>query len=171
MHLHYSAGGIRWVDNSALPLLDAHNAVIGYRGVARDVTQKRLQQERIARLSRIQAVLSGINATILRIRDRRELFREACRIAVQQGGFRVAWIGLVEPGAVKATPLVWEGFEQGFLAESGQHLVGMESDPTAVGRALAQKKMVVVNDIASDPTEDLKREALSRSFRSRWPCR
>ena len=78
----------------------------------------------------------------------------------------MAWIGLVEPGAVKATPLVWEGFEQGFLAEIGQQLVGMESDPTAVGRALAQKKMVVVNDIESDPTEDLKREALRRGFRS-----
>ncbi len=71
--------------------------VLGYRGVARDITHHRSQQERIARLSRIQAVLSGINSTIVRVRDRRELLREACRIAVQQGGFRMAWIGWWSP--------------------------------------------------------------------------
>ncbi len=104
LHLRHAAGGIRWLDSNALPLLDAHGNVVGYRGVARDITHQRLQQERIARLSRIQAVLSGINSTVVRVRERRELLRESCRIAVQQGGFRMAWIGLVESGAVKTTP-------------------------------------------------------------------
>ncbi len=104
LHLQHAGGGIRWLDSNALPLLDSLGNVVGYRGVARDITHHRSQQERIARLSRIQAVLSGINSTIVRVRERRELLRETCRIAVQQGGFRMAWIGLVEPGAMKATP-------------------------------------------------------------------
>jgi GAF domain-containing protein len=53
------------------------------------------QQRHIARLNRIYAVLSGINSTIVRVRRREELFREACRIAVSAGGFRLAWFGLV----------------------------------------------------------------------------
>ena len=100
------------LENNALPLLDEFGNVVGWRGVARDITQHRLQQERIARLSRIQAVLSGINSTIVRVRERRELLRESCRIAVQQGGFRMAWMGMVEPGAMKAAPLVWDGLER-----------------------------------------------------------
>ncbi len=166
LHMRHSKGGIRWLDHSALPLLDAAGTVIGYRGVARDITQRRIQQERIARLSRIQAVLSGINSTIVRVRDRRELFRQSCRIAVQQGGFRMAWIGSVEPGALRATPLVSEGADQGYLEEVGAALETIEEDPGSVGKAIRYKKMVVVNDIETDPHTVFKREALARGFRS-----
>ena len=166
LHLRHARGGIRWLDVNALPLLDEHDVLIGYRGVARDITQRRMQQERIARLSRIQAVLSGINSTIVRVRDRRELFRESCRIAVQQGGFRMAWIGLVEPGALRAAPLVWEGQDQGYLDEVGSALGGSEEDPGSVGKAIRYKKMVVANDIETDPHTVFKQEALSRGYRS-----
>jgi diguanylate cyclase (GGDEF)-like protein/PAS domain S-box-containing protein len=165
LHLQHASGGIRWLDSNALPLLDHAGNVVGYRGVARDITHQRLQQDRIARLSRIQAVLSGINSTIVRIRERRELLRESCRIAVQQGGFRMAWIGLVEPGACKATPLVWEGFEQGYLQEIGEALADCAEDPGPVGDALRQKKMVVTNDIEASQSP-FKQPALARGFRS-----
>ncbi|HEX3846571.1 MAG TPA: EAL domain-containing protein [Steroidobacteraceae bacterium] len=166
LHMRHSKGGIRWVDSNALPLVDPSGHVHGYRGVARDITDHRLQQERIARLSRIQAVLSGINSTIVRVRERRELLSETCRIAVQQGGFRMAWIGLVEPDALKATPLVWDGFEQGYLDEIGLTLANRDVDPGPVGEALRQKRMVVMNDIEASTEPLLKREALVRGFRS-----
>ena len=166
LHLQHALGGIRWLDSNALPRLDSRGHVIGYRGVARDITHHRLQQERIARLSRIQAVLSGINSTIVRVRDRRELLGETCRIAVQDGGFRMAWIGLVEPGAMKATPLVWEGFEQGYLEELALVLANRERDPGPVGEALRRRKMMVVNDIEAASQPLLKQEALLRGFRS-----
>ena len=105
MEYWHAAGAVRWLVSNALPLLDAGGNVAGFRGVTRDITHQRLQQERIARLSRIQAVLSGINSTIVRVRERGELLRESCRIAVRDGGFKMAWIGLVEPGATKAAPL------------------------------------------------------------------
>jgi diguanylate cyclase (GGDEF)-like protein/PAS domain S-box-containing protein len=166
LHLRHAKGGIRWLDNNALPLVDDAGNVSGYRGVARDITQRRMQQDRIARLSRIQAVLSGINSTIVRVRDRRELFRESCRIAVQQGGFRMAWIGVVEPGVMRASPLVWEGFDQGYLEEVGAALSSVEEDPGSVGKAIRYKKMVVANDIETDPHTVFKHEALARGYRS-----
>jgi diguanylate cyclase (GGDEF)-like protein/PAS domain S-box-containing protein len=166
LHMRHLDGGIRLLDNNALPLFDALGDVIGYRGVARDITQRKLQQDRIARLSRIQEVLSGINSTIVRVRDRRELFRESCRIAVQQGGFRMAWIGVAEPGVTKATPLVWEGVNQGYLEEVGLALRDLTADPGSVGKALRSRKIVVMNDIETDPQAAFKREALARGFRS-----
>jgi diguanylate cyclase (GGDEF)-like protein/PAS domain S-box-containing protein len=166
LHLRHAKGGIRWVDNNALPLLDEGGHVVGYRGVARDITQRRAQQERITRLSRIQAVLGGINSTIVRVRERRALFREACRIAVQQGGFRMAWIGLVEPGALRASPLVWEGMNEGYLEEVGAALGTANEDPGSVGKAIRYKKMVVANDIETDPYTVFKHEALARGYRS-----
>ncbi|MGC1522444.1 MAG: EAL domain-containing protein [Steroidobacteraceae bacterium] len=166
LHLRHAAGGIRWIDSNALPLLDQAGNVIGFRGVARDITHHRTQQERIARLSRIQAVLGGINSAIVRVRERRELLRETCRIAVQEGGFRMAWIGLVENGAMKAKPLVWEGFEQGYLREMDRSLADREDDPGPVGEALRQMRMAVVNDIEAADDSPLKQEALVRGYRS-----
>jgi diguanylate cyclase (GGDEF)-like protein len=72
----------------------------------------------------------------------------------------------VEADALKAAPLVWDGFDQGFLAEVGASLADRSEDPGAVGRALQLKKMVVVNDIEADPTAAFKQEALARGFRS-----
>jgi len=166
LHLRHVAGGIRWLDQSALPLLNDAGNVIGYRGVARDITQRRNQLDRIARLSRIQAVLSGINSTIVRVRERRELFRKACRIAVQQGGFRMAWIGVVERGAARATPLVWEGFDHGYLAAVNNAMADGDDDAGPVGTAIQKKTMIVANDIEADPHIVLKREALARGYRS-----
>ena len=166
LHLRHASGGIRWIDSNALPLLDQGGNVIGFRGVARDITHHRMQQERITRLSRIQAVLSGINSTIVRVRDRRELLRETCRIAIQEGGFKMAWIGLVEAGAVKVTPLVWEGFEQGYLRERDLVLAGREDDPGPVGEALRHKKMVVLNDIETSPDDLVRQAGALRGYRS-----
>ncbi len=78
----------------------------------------------------------------------------------------MAWIGSVEPGALRATPLVSEGADQGYLEEVGAALETIEEDPGSVGKAIRYKKMVVVNDIETDPHTVFKREALARGFRS-----
>src|SRR5687767_8163617 len=60
-----------------------------------------LQQRRIERLNRTLEMLSAINALIVRAGDRQALLDEACRIAVEKGGFRLAAIALSD-GAGKA---------------------------------------------------------------------
>ena len=60
-------------------------------------------------------MLSGINTLIVRVRDRDELFREACRIAVEAGGFRMAWIGIVDRSAMKIVPVASAGVDEELL--------------------------------------------------------
>ena len=54
------------------------------------------QQKRVERLNRTLTTLSAINALIVRAYDRQALLDEACRIAVEKGGFRLAAIGLAD---------------------------------------------------------------------------
>ncbi len=77
--------------------------------VARDITERKTQQEKIERLSRVHAMLSGINATIVRTRDRQELFGESCRIAHEAGGFSAVWIGLTDEESTLVEPVAWHG--------------------------------------------------------------
>ena len=62
-----------------------------------DVTEQAQQRLRIARLSSIREVLSAVNNAIVRIRDRDELLNEACRIAVELGGMKLARAAVLEP--------------------------------------------------------------------------
>jgi HAMP domain-containing protein len=59
------------------------------------------QLEQIERLNRAHQTLSGINQVLLRMRDRAEFLQAACRIAVEQGGLRMAWIGEVESATAR----------------------------------------------------------------------
>ena len=63
----------------------------------------------VVRLNRVYATLSGINALIVRVRSREELFREACRIAIDSGRFKLAWIGVVDPAAQNILPVASAG--------------------------------------------------------------
>src|SRR5207237_250710 len=84
------ADGVHFFLTQRFPILDDAGKPMLLAGIATDITERVLQEEKIRRLSRIHAVLSGINAAIVRVHTREELFREACRIAVESGGFCAA---------------------------------------------------------------------------------
>src|SRR6267142_1108173 len=86
-----------------------------FTGFIRDITARKEFEEKIKRLNRVHAVLSGINSVIVRAGDRNGLFREASRIAVEHGGFRMAWIGLVDKEAGIVKPVAFTGDVRGFF--------------------------------------------------------
>ncbi len=60
-------------------------------------------QRKTTDLARLYLILSNINSAIVRLRDRQELFKEACRIAVAQGGYQVAWVNLRDTDGPEST--------------------------------------------------------------------
>jgi diguanylate cyclase (GGDEF)-like protein/PAS domain S-box-containing protein len=132
-----------------------------------DVTEQKEAEERIARLNRVYAVLSGINTLIVRTRERQELFAEACRIAVEAGRFRMAWLGIVEHEAMRVRPLAWYGTDADYIRRipAGMTDIGPQGTGLA-GRAAEEKTAVVVQDMADDPRVMLRNEAAERGYRS-----
>lgn len=134
----------------------------------RDVTQRKTHEARIARLNRIYAVLSGINTTIVRVRERQQLFDEACRIAVELGKFSLAWIGVVDANSQLVTPIASAGCDEEFLScinlSVADDIAGSRCPMT---QALRQKQPVICNDIAaSEAMQSLHAEAPQRNYRS-----
>jgi diguanylate cyclase (GGDEF)-like protein/PAS domain S-box-containing protein len=78
---------VRWIQERAQRVCGADGAPVRLDGIARDVTERVGQRERLERLARIRELLGTTNAAIVRLRDRGELFAEFCRIAVDVGGF------------------------------------------------------------------------------------
>ena len=74
----------------------------------------------IRRLNRLYAVLSQVSQAIVRARRSEDLFTAICRIAVEQGRFRWAWIGGPAPGGDALVPLARWGEEPDGQARLGQ---------------------------------------------------
>ena len=163
-------GAVRWIHDRARPIRDEAGNVARLDGISRDVTESKLQEQRIARLSRIHEVLSGINSAIVRIRDRRELFEEACRIAVEHGGFGIAWVGMVDRQSLDLVPQACAGLEAQSLIARSHNTVRADSPlgQGIVGRAVREKRAVYSNDIAAEHSQggERRKEAIRRGYRS-----
>ena len=160
-------GAERWLSISGEPVFDEGGVFRGFRGVGKDITEQRAQQKRIERLSRVYAVLSGINAAIVRIRDRAELYREVCRIVVEAGKFPKAWLGELEKDRQRLKMIAWRGADDGFFSAL-QRLVdqSMSTGQGVVAHAIAEGRPVISNDIENDPRVLGNQVALSTGSRS-----
>jgi len=162
----------RQIDISATisPLKDANGKIIGASKIARDITERKRAQEKIVRLSRIQSVLSGINSLIVRTRDRQELFDAACRIAIEQGNFGAAWIGLLDPATQNIRAAAWAGVHAEDLAGYKSSARGnLRQEKGLIGKAIREKAPVFSNDIAADRDEPITqrmRASLDYGYRS-----
>ena len=170
------ADGTRlWCDATKVPLIDQAGAVYGILGVHEDITdRKRAEEElkeaelKIIRQNRLYAVLSKTNGAIIRSNEPEVLFEQACKIAVEDGLFRMAWIGVLDPATLLIKPVAQYGHDDGYLDS-----VQVSIDPAVpngrgpTGTALCEKRGFVNNDTENNPLVDPWRdEALKRGFLS-----
>ena len=145
-------GAVRWIRVRSFPIPGAGQRIYRIAGVAADVTEVRNQQEKIKRLTRIKEVRSGINSAIVRIRDRNELLEEVCRVAVDVGLFKLAWIGSIDPETLEGRVVAWSGGMEAYIDD-----VRLSAEPDSpyrdrpASRAARSLQPVICNDLRLDP--------------------
>lgn len=147
---------------------DANGRALRGTGTHGDITARKEQERRVERLTRIHQVLSGINSAIVRIRDRNELFDEACRIAVEHGGFGIACISKCDPISMDVVPVAVAGT---LIDRAALKTTARDDTPLGqgvVGRSIRQGIPVFCNDLAAEPDvgSEQRREALRLGYRS-----
>jgi diguanylate cyclase (GGDEF)-like protein/PAS domain S-box-containing protein len=140
------------VEYTTAPMRNERNQITGAVVAFRDITDRKESENKIGRLNRVYAVLSGINTLIVRVRNRDELFKEACRIAVEQGGFCMSLICIADRGTMNIAPVASAGKDAELLTAIETLLLSSEGAPnTMVVRAMMGQKAIVSNDSQSDP--------------------
>lgn len=94
------------------------------------------------------------------------LATDVCRAAVDELGYRLAWIGLREPDD-RIAPIAHAGFEQGYLAGLVVRADDGEYGRGPTGTAVRERRVGVCRDIATDPSfEPWRADALARGYGS-----
>lgn len=144
-------GSYRWLERNMLVLMAADGQVAGFRGSERDFTERRRQEKHISRLTRVLKMLSGVNSAMVRIRQRREILVEACRLATSVGGYASAMVALIEPGTRTARPTAWSGSVDTSQAQQLTFSIAESAneDSSVIGRVLRTGASMVCNDLQS----------------------
>jgi len=158
-------GSRRWSELHRRALSTPAGAVIVT--VARDITERKAQQEKIERLSRVHAMLSGINSAIVRLRDRNALFRECCRIAHEAGGFALVWIGLVDETRKVAERVAWHGGADG-VQKLHPMCLALRDDTqvSLLTEMMRTRRPAITNDARHDPRAENLELGVERGINS-----
>jgi PAS domain S-box-containing protein len=132
----------------------------------RDLTDSAPARQRAARLARGYATLSSVDEAIVRIRERRALFEQVCRVLVEQGRMRMAWVGEVDDEGW-IIPVAHAGAACGYLDSIRISVLDIPEGRGPTGTAARERHHVFTTDIATDSRMAPWRDAaLARGFRS-----
>jgi PAS domain S-box-containing protein len=116
-----------------------------------DITERKVSEARILRLSRLYATLSRCNEAIVRCADQEALFAEVCRAAVESGGLRIATVGLVDDAGT-FRPVASAGGQAGYV--EGIRISVDATDPHGrgpTGTAIREGRPVWCQEFMNDP--------------------
>jgi len=162
-------GKIRWIRDHAYPVINDAGELERVVGTARDITDRKLADLELASTNRALQMLSRSSVAINRVEEEAGLLAEVCRVAVEVGGYRMAWVGYAQDDTERSIlPMAHAGQETGYLGEI--HLSWGEGDITSqgpAGQALRKGQAQQTGDIArADNRFYWFADALKRGFHS-----
>ena len=115
-----------------------------------EIADRERAEKNLQRLNSLYAVLSETDQAIVRAGDRDALFNDFCRIAVEEGGFLLAWVGQVDEETGQLEPVAACG-ATGYLDDIR---ITHNEEPAGLGptgKSVRDGTYHVCNDFQSDP--------------------
>jgi len=118
----------------------------------RNITERKADEAKLQRHKQYYAALSQCNKAIVHSVNKGELFLQICRAAVQFGGMKMAWVGLVDSETLMVWPAASFGDDTGYLKGIG---ISVDADspfgcgPT--GTAIREDRPFWCLDFMNDP--------------------
>ncbi|MBI5384567.1 MAG: PAS domain S-box protein [Verrucomicrobia bacterium] len=133
----------------------ALNRLINRRAVALTESESRLR-----RVNRTLRMVSECNQVLARATDETELLQAICRLLVEHGSYRLAWVGLAEQDEAKSVrPVAQAGFEAGYLDTVHLTWADTERGRGPPGTAIRTRQPVIARNILCDPAFEPWRQA------------
>lgn len=154
----------RWYEISLSPIRHG-SEFAGMVHVRRNITQGKQAEARSATLNRLYNVLSQANKVVAQPESVDQIFQDICRIAQRYGGFKMAWVGLIEGQQI--VPRASAGDDHDYLKNIDIRIDDSAQAHGPVGTAARENRVTCVNNTHSDPTfAPWRQAALQRDYHS-----
>ncbi|MDQ8155319.1 MAG: PAS domain S-box protein, partial [Gemmatimonadota bacterium] len=118
----------------------------------RDITEQIKTTNRLERLNTLYFFLNRSSEALFATRSVEEAYETVCRMAVADGRFRLAWVGVVDEPAGVVRPVAWAGAATDYVRELRVTLdPSLPTSQGPTGRCIRDARAVVVNDFPSNP--------------------
>lgn len=108
-------------------------------------------QQQMARSKKLYSALSATNQAIAKHLSQADLFKEVCDIVIKYGGFKLAWVGMVDSETQNVNPIARAGSMCAYIDEinvSINPLVPEGQGPTSV--AIRDNKPVIISNFSHE---------------------
>lgn len=131
------------------------------------MAKKNGAEEKISRLNRLYSILSKVNEAIVRIREPEELYREVCRIGVEEGGLVMVWVGFVDHATKNVKPVAFQGMEADYLNSIRISVEDIPEGRGPTGKSIREGKYNICTDFEHDPRmSPWSEKGVRRGYRS-----
>jgi PAS domain S-box-containing protein len=150
LEMYRKDGSLIWVELAASFFRNSELRPTGILTLTRNITNRKHAEEEVFKLNRIYAVLSNINQAIVRMHDSKELLDKACQIAVEDGKFRMAWIGMINSQTNKVDVVASHGNTGHYLEKINVDLGDEQRSNGPTGTAIKTGTCKISNNISQD---------------------
>ena len=162
------SGEERWISHFCQPVYGKDECYLGRRASNRDITRRKQLEEELRRANRSLKMLSACNHALIHAENEASLLSRVCQIIVEEGGYKLAWVGFREKDKKKTVrPVAQAGYEEGYLESLQITWANRERGRGPTGRAIRSGEPSIAKDILNDPSfAPWRAEALKRGFAS-----
>ena len=143
-------GRVRWHRWTDRCVFDEDGEIREYQSIGQDITENKRIEAKLERLNSTLATLSQVNSALVFASDEQQLLKEICRIIVETGGYRLAWVELAEQaGQQQLVAYHGEGYGHG-----GDPVIDLRHQAQSFGiseEVLANGQPLIINRLEDSP--------------------
>ncbi len=132
------------------------------------IIERKHSRKKLIKLNRSLRILSACNKALAHAADETEFIEDICRIVVEEGKYRMSWVGFCGHDRDKSVrPAAQWGYEENYLNSLNLSWADNERGQGPTGTAIRTRKVCVVQHILTDPRFELWRtDAIRQGYAS-----
>ncbi len=160
---------VLWIESRCrIAELDENERISRIVGTVANITERNQAEQELHKLNRALLTISNCNQALLHADNEVELLQDICRIVVETGGYRMAWVGYaVDDDEKSVHPVAQAGIEEDYLETLNISWADNERGQGPTGKAIRTGNACSTRNLLTDPSFlPWRMEAIKRGYAS-----